>query len=195
MVLPSLYRPAALKECLAFAIEHSLGFADFITLGGMGGLRLAYKAVPMELIANYEIVGLLGDDVRIRTPGWDFAVCEALINRTGLVYGRDGFKDEKLCTHPFISSRLILRLGFIQPNELNHFYGDNYWMELLRPFNATHYLPDLVTTHMHWTAGKSQKDSTYEAAEKQWPHDTEAWAKYQRDQLPLDQQKISDLFS
>ena len=184
ILLPTLNRPQSLCDCISSFVINGSGLADIITLGGPGGITAVLNSVPMELIRQYEIVGSMGDDIRMRTKGWDLMVCDRLLDKIGMIHGRDGIQDSKLPTHPFISTPIIAALGFIQPAELKHFYGDNFYQELLGPLGLIQYVPELFTEHLHFTIGLSPKDSTYEAGYRHWDADGAAWEQYRQRQLP-----------
>lgn len=192
ILLPSLNRTDWLMDCLASFIRHDSGLADYIILRQSLGLIAVYNSVPHELLNQYDVVGLMGDDVRMHTSGWDKIVLSRMGNPPGLVYGRDGFKDSSLCTQPFISTKILRALGFVQPPCLEHFYGDNFFMDLLSPMNLVHYVPEIFAEHLHFSAGKSPKDDTYQRAESSWMHDTSSWAGLQH-QLPEMRQRIEQL--
>lgn len=189
LLLPTLDRPEWAGDCLKSYFIHGTGLFDALTLANPQGLIAAFNTVPMELIRQYEIIGLTGDDVRMQTPNWDDLVCEKLSGKTGMLYGRDGIQNEKLGTHPFVTSNVILTLGYVQPPQLEHFFGDNFFMELLKPLDRVTYCPELFNEHLHFTVGKSPKDATYQGAESHWQHDLEAWAKI-KDGLPALREKI-----
>jgi hypothetical protein len=179
ILLPSLNRPNQLSDALASLIKEGTGLADILVIGGEGGVIAAFNSVPHELISQYRIVGMFGDDVRMKTRAWDKLVVEKLAGKSGLVYGRDGHQDAKLCTHPFITSDIFHALGFIYPSQLHHFCGDNYMMQLLQPIGKVQYLPELYTEHLHPDAGKSPLDDTYSKSREWWDRDLAAWKRYQ----------------
>lgn len=189
VIIPSLNRLSGLADCLASFVIHSTGRADFLTLSGPGGITAALNSVPLSLLENYRIVGLMGDDIRMHTSNWDFLVDEALSSGPGLVHGRDDIQNEKLPTHPFITTDIVRALGFLQHPDLTHFFGDNFWQELLATYGRIRYLPQLHTEHLHFTVGKSPKDSNYINEEKQWSHDEAAWKEIQRN-MPAYREKL-----
>ena len=190
ILLPTLNRPSQLCDAIASFVRWGTGLADILTLGGQGGITFVLNAVPQELIMEYEIIGVMGDDIRMQTRDWDKLVYERLHGRLGLVHGRDGIQNDKLPTHPFISSRIISALGFIQPSGLHHFYGDNFYQELLTPLGLIQYVPELFTEHLHFTVGKSPDDPTYQDGYKSWAHDTAAWSVYRVARLPDDIRRV-----
>lgn len=178
-----------LADCLRSYILHGTGLADVLVLQGPGGITAVLNAVPLDLISQYDIIGISGDDVRMHTPNWDRTVERRMVPG-GLIYGRDLNQNEKLPTHPFISSRIINALGFVQPPALKHFYGDNFYQELLGPLGRVKYVPEIVNEHLHFTIGKSPNDSTYQQGYAHWDDDSRAWAHYQATRLEADRQRV-----
>jgi hypothetical protein len=190
MLLPSLNRPNQLSDCIASIVKEGTGLADILVIGGEGGVIAAFNSVPHELIFKYQIIGIFGDDVRMKTPRWDALVLSKLSGKSGLIYGRDGHQDAKLCTHPFVSTSIVHALGFIYPSALHHFCGDNFLMELLQPIGKVEYVPELFTDHLHPDAGKSLLDDTYRKENAWWDRDRTAWEQYRQNLLPYDRQRV-----
>lgn len=116
-------------------------------------LRVA-RADPTAIIGN------LGDDHLVRTPGWDKLIAAAL-ERPGIAYGDDLIQGEQLPTAPFISASIVLALGWYALPTLDHMYIDDVWRELGRRAGSLHYLPDVVIEHMHPGVGKADWDESY----------------------------------
>ena len=176
IVCPSLNRPAALKESLRSLLDTSAEpFAWMVPTQPVGVCTATNEAV--SVLHHYAIVGIFADDVRMKTPGWDRIVREAMkdMGGNGLVYGPDGIQNEALPTHPFLSTSIPLALGWIYPPGLHHFFGDNYLYRVASGAGMVRYLPELAIEHLHPTVGKSAMDSTYEAASPWWSHDATAW--------------------
>ena len=193
MLLPSLGRPNQLSDCLASIVKEGTGRADILVIGGNGGVISAFNSVPHGLLSRYQIIGMFGDDVRMKTRAWDELVLSKLLGKTGLVYGRDGHQDRQLCTHPFVTVNIVSVLGFIYPPQLHHFCGDNFLMELLSPLGKAEYLEQLFTDHLHPDAGKSPLDDTYRRAREWWDRDQTAWKLYRANYLADDRVKVAAL--
>ena len=194
VILPSLNRPTALVAALDSLIRCGTGLADILILGGnTGGGIATMNGVPKELIGQYKVIGLFGDDGRMRTPKWDELVMAKLNGKVGLIYGRDGIQDRNLCTHPFFSSEIPLRLGFLQPPCCHHYYGDNFFMDLLRPLGKVQYVPELFTEHLHPSQGKGPDDATYSNAAQWNQHDSIAYPKYRDGEMNEDRKKLIGL--
>jgi hypothetical protein len=194
ILLPSLNRPNQLCDCIASFVKEGTGLADILTIGGNGGVIAAFNSVPHELISRYKIIGLLGDDVRVKTRAWDKLVLDKLAGKSGLIYGRDGHQDAKLCTHPFITTSIIHALGFIYPSQLHHFCGDNFMMELLQPIGKVEYVGQLFTDHLHPDSlHHAPMDGTYSKAREWWDRDLKAWDQYRNTWLIEDQQRVTHI--
>jgi hypothetical protein len=190
VLLPSLDRPVALAESVGCLAVNGTGKFDLLTLGGGGGATKALNSVPMELIRQYEVIGLYNDDTRMRTAGWDELVLERLEGRRGLVYGMDGIQNERLCTHPFISARIVEAVGFIQPACLYHYYGDNFWMELLGPLGAVEYCAALFTEHRHAGVLGRAPDGTARLEMAHWDADSAAWREFLEKDMPAVRERV-----
>jgi hypothetical protein len=172
-------------------VLHSTGQSDVLTLSGeYDGVISAFNSVPHGLLEKYRIIGLWGDDVRMHNPSWESIVLSKLDGKRGLLYGRDGYQNQKLPTHPFISSEIFVRLGFMYPLCLHHYYGDNYLKDLLGPLNMVHYAEELNTEHLHPDAGKSVLDDTYRRSRRWWDADTVAYAAYCKNELAADRERV-----
>jgi hypothetical protein len=116
--------------------------------------------VSVALCDVYDIIGMIGDDVRPRTYGWDAKVEQAM-RRYGIVYGNDLHQRHALPTHPFLDAELIRRLGWMAPPTIEHLYIDNYWKMLGERLGTLTYLPDVILEHMHPHTGKADMDDGY----------------------------------
>ena len=190
VLLPSLHRPLGLAQSVASLTVNGKGLHDILTISGDGGATKALNSVPMELLAQYEIVGLFNDDTRMQTAAWDELVLERMKGKAGLLYGRDGIQNEHLCTHPFISSRIIQVLGFVQPSILYHYYGDNFWMELLGPLGAVEYCQALFTEHFNAICRGLPTDTTTVSSMAHWESDSAAWLVYRDEVLPALRERV-----
>lgn len=194
VLLPSLRRPEGLVAAIESLVSLGTGLADLLVIGGeYDGVIRVFNSVPHELLNSYKIIGLFGDDVRMRTPCWDAIVQNLLRDKTGLIYGQDGHQDQKLCTHPFVTMDIFRALGFLYPSCLHHYSGDNFLMELLRPLGMIRYCPEIFTEHLHPDAGRAVVDDTYRRSRRWWDADLAAWASYRQTNLALDRQRVADL--
>lgn len=185
IITPSLDRNRSLAEALHSLISRSTGLADyFATTRRTGGWIKALNSVPMELIAQYEVIGILNDDVRMRTDKWDELVMRHLSGKLGLLYGRDGYQDQKLATQPFFTAQAAVKAGVLAPWVMEHSLVDNFWWEIFSALGAITYDPALFTEHLHVVAGKSPMDSTYTMGAQAWERDWPKWEAFRVNEIP-----------
>lgn len=185
VIVPSLDRKQGLCECLQSLISQSTGLSDyFVVTRRTGGWIRALNSVPMELISQYEIVGIVNDDVRMRTAEWDKLVYERLSGKAGLLYGRDGIQDHRLCTQPFMSAETVVKAGVLAPSCMEHSLVDNMWWEVFNALGSVQYEPALFTEHLHVSVGKSPDDSTYRMGAEAWNRDWPKWEWFRTNEVP-----------
>lgn len=103
-----------------------------------------------------------GDDIIFRTPGWDKAVADAFPpDGIAFVYGRDGYQDENLGTHGFVTRRWVDAVGYFMPPYFSSDYNDLWLHEVAGMIDRRVYLPDVLIEHMHPIAGKGEWDRTH----------------------------------
>jgi hypothetical protein len=124
-------------------------------------------------------VGFCGDDHRMRTPGWNVQVVDALRSMgTGIVYCNDLIHGAGLATQVFMTADIVKALGYMAPPTFHHLYIDNVWMDWGAGARCRQYLSEVVVEHMHWTAGKAEGDATYDRVNATWGHDEIAYREY-----------------
>jgi hypothetical protein len=128
--------------------------------GKMGG-ALALAVADKSVLGDATSVGMIGDDNRFRTPGWDVSLDNWLTKRIGIAYGDDGFQHERLPTAWWLSRPIVDQFGMAHP-ELLHLYMDNYWQLMGEGAKCLRYFPDILIEHLHPLAGKSKSDAIYE---------------------------------
>lgn len=137
---------------------------SMVTLVGeeTGNLVRATNTVSMRIAREdpTAIIGNLGDDHVMRTPGWDKRIAEALAT-PGIAYGDDGIQHEELPTAPFISASIVLALGYYALPDVDHMYCDNAWRDVGVQTGTLRYLPDVVIEHVHPAVGKAEWDPGY----------------------------------
>ena len=123
-----------------------------------------------------DIVGLFGDDIVFQTKSWDRKVVEAFKtwpDEIGVVYGSDGFQNEKLCTHPFLSRKWIETLGYAAHDGFFHYCVDTWLHDVARRVNRLLYLPDVLFEHLHPDAHKAKPDLLRRCKVKYFQHDVD----------------------
>lgn len=139
--------------------------------GCMGGALAA--ALTPEILGGASVVGMIGDDVRFRTAGWDSAFLACIGERPGIAWGDDGLQHDRLVSHWWLSRPIVDEFG-MAPAGLRHFYMDNYWRDVGRLAQCLYYFPDILIEHLHPDAGKASGDGTYDRALR-WAEDDKLW--------------------
>ena len=159
-----------------------------------GNLVRATNTVSMR-VADVDpdcIIGNLGDDHLARTPGWDVLVEAVLLDRPGIVYGRDGIHDAHMPTAPFISARVVNALGWYALPACEHLYIDDAWKALGWRAEVMTYRDDLLFEHMHPDVGKADWDDGYRKANAAdaVERDRLAFEAWKRTGLPTDAERV-----
>lgn len=129
--------------------------------GGSMGAALWKASHDPKVLRDSTSVGMIGDDNRFRTPGWDLIIDGWLSQHVGVAYGDDGFQHERLPTSWWVSRPLVDVFG-MAPVQLEHLYMDNWWKELGQGAGCLRYFPDVEIEHMHPLAGKAERDAIYD---------------------------------
>jgi len=118
-----------------------------------------------------DIMFLVGDDLIMRTKGWDTLVREkfdTIEDKIALVYGEDGGESQRMhlpdptsfATHPIVHRKWAEILGYINPPYFSCDYSDTWSNDLADAIDRKYILP-FFHEHMHFTVGKAPFDSTY----------------------------------
>lgn len=139
-------------------------------------------AVATTDLRRYDFVAWFADDVRLLTPGWDTIVAT---HKELVVYGKDGHHNEKMATHPFISTAIPRALGYLAPSELVHLCPDTFIEALAREIGSIAYDPAIHTEHLHYDcSGKGKFDQTYADAKQYYAQDKETFETVIRPRIP-----------
>lgn len=128
---------------------------------GCMGIPLYKAGRNPAILGDATVVGMVGDDNRFRTRGWDKRLMA--VGPTAIMYGDDGFQHERLPTSWWVTRDIVNILGIVDVG-LRHYYMDNVWKDLGQGAGCLYYLPDVVIEHMHPLAGKGQDDAIYRRA-------------------------------
>lgn len=161
-------------------------------IGPRNGFAPRMNDEAMEHVDHYDAIASFGDDHLCRTTGWDLKFHRALYSMglEGVVYGNDLFQGVKCPTAPVLSTGIIKALGWFSPPQLNHYWVDDFWMELGDALQRLRYLGDVVIEHMHPAAGKASADATYDEQSVHVAHDRSAWADYLCDGFAADVERV-----
>lgn len=192
ILLPSI-RPHLVGDSIASFARNGTNLYDLLVLSGPGGYAAVVNNVPRQLLMQYEIVGLMGDDIRMRTPGWDKLVYDKMHGKILQLWGQDGMFNDQIPTHPFISSKVFLALGFIILPTIHHYHGDMVLKDVMWGAGRQEYCPELYTEHVHYMCGKSENDAVYQENMKWWDRDMEALHEFKNRDLSSMIDRIKNL--
>jgi hypothetical protein len=141
--------------------------------GSFGGALAQVSPVLGDATA----IGVIGDDNRFRTQGWDRLLGDWLTSHVGIAYGTDGHWGEELPTAWWLSRPIVDRLG-VAPGFVRHYFMDNYWLELGKATGALRYFPEVEIEHLHPLWGKATMDTTYLRNDRNVSRDRVAWRRF-----------------
>jgi hypothetical protein len=116
--------------------------------------------------AAADILMQCGDDIVFATPGWDKLVTgaiESYPDRIVLAYGRDGtpIHGDDFGSHGFVHRRWTDTLGYFTPPYFSSDYGDTWLNDLAARIGRKHFIPGLLTDHLHPAAGRAEWDQNH----------------------------------
>jgi hypothetical protein len=139
-----------------------------------------------------DIVGMVNDDHRFRSFGWDEKIAEALDGKVGVAYANDLLMGDALPTSVFMSGEIPQALGYFALPSLAHMYLDNFWKDIGTGLGELRYLPKTTIEHLHYTAGKSRMDESYIRTYKMMEPDRLKYEEWRRFKYRDDIQRIKD---
>jgi hypothetical protein len=154
--------------------DYPEGWTRIVRSRGSFGGALAQGGPVLE---DATAIGVIGDDNRFRTKGWDTTLGAWLTQNVGIAYGTDGHWDEALPTAWWLSRPIVDRLG-VAPQFVRHYFMDNYWLELGKAAGAIRYFPDVLVEHLHPLWGKAAEDATYARNARNVARDRVAWRRW-----------------
>lgn len=116
----------------------------------------------LERPADILIMG--NDDLVYKTDGWDNIIEEEtkkFPDDIYCMYMEDLINGEEHCAFPIVSKKWYTTLGYFTPGVFNFGYNDTWVFDIAKKIGRTHFIPNAVNEHMHFTAGKSGMDDTY----------------------------------
>ncbi len=112
-----------------------------------------------------DVLVLGNDDVLYRTPGWDDILEEELQAFPDDIYCAwfdDMINGSKLCAFPMVSRKWFETLGYFTPGTFEFIYNAAWIADIAEQLGRLHYIPRVVTEHLHFSTGKSELDETYQ---------------------------------
>lgn len=146
----------------------------------------------LDIASNYKYVGFIGDDIVFKTT-FESIFIEYLSTLThGMAFGNDTFWNGKLPTHPFVTSKTILAVGFFGCPAVEHNYFDNYWSEVFNKLKTFRYFPEVVMEHMHPITYKEVPDDIYYDIARKMSLDEKKFVNYMLNNFDNDLAKIQN---
>lgn len=147
--------------------QQKLQFDRFLRCSLMIGEPIGISKAWNELAARSQgdLLIMAADDQTYNTAGWDDRLLieiQRFSDEIFCAWFNDGHWGEKLCTFPIVSRRWCLTLGYFTTGLFECLYDDLWIMDLAQRLDRLHYIPNVLTEHLHWSYGKSEIDATYE---------------------------------
>ena len=132
-------------------------------------------SISWNFLANYatsadlsdkpaDILIMGNDDLIYRTDGWDEIVeteSEKFSDEIYCMWMEDLINGENHCAFPIVSKKWYTTVGYFTPGVFNFGYNDPWGYDHGKRGCRTHFIPNAVNEHMHFTTGKSGMDDTY----------------------------------
>ena len=139
-------------------------------------------------LSSGEIIMLCADDVEFTSKSWDTAIMSEFMkveDRILLVYGDDNIQSGKLATLPFLHRNWIECVGYWLPPYFAADWCDTWLFEIATKINRYKYLPDVKTTHHHYSITSVIDETTRNKLDKanvEKPQEIYASKQHERDE-------------
>jgi len=115
-------------------------------------------------ISNGPYYMLCADDIVFSSESWDTILLQEFDkfpDKIVMVYGRDGKKDERLSTHPFLHKKWTDTLGYFAPPYFSSQMNDKWIFDIAIDLGRAHYVPEIFTEHKHLGKNRELRDRVY----------------------------------
>ncbi|MEB3826063.1 glycosyltransferase family 2 protein [Phormidium sp. CCY1219] len=139
-------------------------------IGEAIGISKAWNELARRCDGNLLIMS--ADDQTYNDFGWDDRLdveTQAYPDEIFCMWFNEGHWGGQLCTFPIVSRKWCQTLGYFTTGLFECLYDDMWIWELAKRVGRLHYIPDILTEHLHWGYGKAAIDATY--AKKQVTRD------------------------
>ena len=103
------------------------------------------------------------DDLLYRTQGWDVILEKEIEKYPDQIYCmwfEDLINGSNHCAFPIVLRLWYETLGYFTPGIFNFGYNDTWNFDIAKRIGRTHFIPNVVNEHLHFTTGKSAADET-----------------------------------
>ena len=134
------------------------------TFGAPMSVSQSWNIIANKTTSYLMIMG--NDDLIYRTPNWDSELIQNLAVKykqdpMWVAWFNDGINGDKHCAFPIISREWYDTVGYFAPGCFNFGYNDTWVFDIAKRLDRTHYIPNILVEHMHFSKGKSEMDDTY----------------------------------
>ncbi|MCT7971871.1 glycosyltransferase family 2 protein [Laspinema olomoucense] len=132
-------------------------------LGEAIGISKAWNELASRCQGNLLIMA--ADDQTYNDFGWDDRLdieTQKYPDEIFCMWFNEGHWQEKLCTFPIVSRKWCQTLGYFTTGLFECLYDDMWIWEIAKRVGRLHYIPDILTEHLHWGYGKAEIDETYQ---------------------------------
>lgn len=144
-----------------------------------GAMAELFRAQP-----DAECYGFLGDDVVLRTRGWDQAL-EMAAGRWGVAWPDDGHQEQgQNCTHACLGGDLVRAVGWWALPGVKHSYVDSAYFLIGHELALLRYVPMVKFEHRNWMFGEGPQDELTRFVRDTFEGDTRRFKKWMQKGLP-----------
>lgn len=131
-------------------------------IGEAIGISKAWNDLASRCEGN--LLVMAADDQTYNDFGWDDRLDRETLNYPDEIFCmwfNEGHWGAELCTFPIVSRKWCLTLGYFTTGLFECLYDDMWIWEIAKRVDRLHYIPDILTEHLHWGYGKAAIDETY----------------------------------
>jgi hypothetical protein len=154
------------------------------------------NAAAVREAPKYEAIVFMGDDHLPRTSKWAHQL--GAYHSWGdprILYGQDGFQNQRLPTWWSMDTRIIQSMGKMVPAPVQHLYCDNAVKMLGEKTGRLAYIESILIEHMHPVVGKAPTDQQYMRVNRkqQYVRDGELFRAWLADGLDRDARILASI--
>ena len=142
----------------------------------------------LDIASKYKYIGFVGDDIVFKTPFEKIFIEYLSSIEHGMIYGRDMYRNQP--THPFMTSKTVLAVGFFGLPIVKHNYFDNYWDYIFNELKTKKHEKNVIMEHIHPAAGKEISDEVSNRIYESMFIDVHKFRKYITENIFSDIDKI-----
>ncbi len=117
----------------------------------------------MAVDEGADVLIMGNDDMMYRTEEWDVILEEETKKYPDNIYVmwfEDLINGKDHCAFPIVSKTWYETVGYFTPGIFNFGYNDTWIFDLGQRVGRTHFIPNVVNEHLHFSTGKSAADDT-----------------------------------